>query len=54
MRIGQELMVEDIWSVTGESCLVTVLEIDMKGPSVFIKYPDGYTEWLPISAFRGY
>jgi len=54
MKIGQELTVASIWSVTGEKCQVTLLEIDPKGSYLFIQYGNGYTEWLPITAFIGY
>lgn len=47
-------MVDAIWSVNGESCEVEVVKIDWDNMSVFIKYPDGYTEWLPITSFQGY
>jgi hypothetical protein len=53
MKIGQELTVASIWSVTGEQCQVTLLEIDPKGPYLFIQYGNGYTEWLPITSFTG-
>jgi hypothetical protein len=54
MRIGQKLTVGNIWSVTGQSCEVVLLEVDRQGPTLFIEYPNGYQEWLPISAFIGY
>jgi hypothetical protein len=54
MRIGQELIVEPIWSVTGQSCSVILLNIDPKGPYLYVEYPGGYREWLPITSFVGY
>lgn len=53
MKIGQILNVTDIWSVTGESCQVTIIDIDREKMVIYIKYPTGYCEWLPISAFEG-
>jgi hypothetical protein len=54
MKIGQTLNVADIWSVTGESCQVTIIDIDREKMAIYIKYSTGYCEWLPISAFEGY
>ena len=51
MRVGQILNVESIWSVTGESCQVQVLDMDWDKMSLYIQYPNGYAEWLPVTAF---
>lgn len=50
MKIGQKLVLDSMWSVTGESCVVTIIKMDLVEMTALIQYSDGYTEWLPISS----
>jgi hypothetical protein len=54
MKIGDILVVESNWSITKDVSEVEVLEINRNDLTIFVKYPGGYSEWLPIAAFRGY
>lgn len=54
MKIGQELTVGNTWSITGQQCQVTLLEINPNGPYLYIQYGNGYKEWLPMASFVGY
>jgi hypothetical protein len=49
MRVGQILTVNSNWSVTGETCRVEVINWDKM--VLYIQYPSGYSEWLPVAAF---
>jgi hypothetical protein len=51
---GGTVTVQSNYSITGESCEVEVVDIDRRDLSVYVRYPNGYTEWLPISAFQGF
>lgn len=51
MRVGQILTVGSNWSVTGETCQVVVIEWDWDKKALYVEYPNGYTEWLPVAAF---
>jgi hypothetical protein len=51
MRVGQILTVNSNWSVTGETCRVEVINWDWDKMTLYIQYPSGYSEWLPVAAF---
>jgi hypothetical protein len=52
MKKGDKVIIQSTFSYNGEQCEVIIVDIKEKEFLVYIKYPDGYLEWMPTSVFN--